>query len=213
MPGPAIFLDDGGVMNDNRLRGAQWYRMVAEFFVQRLGGAPEDWAEANARVMTRMLDAVAWQARLDASPDYASFDRRYHVDWLRWMCDLVGVPAPSDEECIALARDAYRSITPRVRAAFPGAVTAIRALHRRGYTLHTASGESSEDLDCYLRGMGVRGASVACTGRTSSMPSSPARDTTGASSPMPASHRMMRWWSTTTPTRPAGPPGRAHGRC
>jgi HAD superfamily hydrolase (TIGR01509 family) len=152
-----IFLDDGGVMNDNRLRGAQWYKMVAEFFVPKLGGTPEDWAAANARVMTRMLDADAWRARLDASSDYASFDRRYHVDWLRWMCDLVGVPAPADDECIALARDAYGSITPRVRAAFPGAVTAIRTLHRHGYVLHTASGESSEDLDGYLRGMGVRG--------------------------------------------------------
>ena len=33
---------------------------------------------------------------------------------------------------------------------------AIRTLHARGYTLHTASGESSTDLEGYLGGMGVR---------------------------------------------------------
>ena len=32
MTHPVLFLDDGGVMNDNRLRGEQWRRMVAEFF-------------------------------------------------------------------------------------------------------------------------------------------------------------------------------------
>ncbi len=156
MPRLVIFLDDGGVMNDNRLRGTQWQRMVAEFFVPRLGGTPEAWAAANYQVITRMLDAELWQARLSASPNYASFDRQYQIDWLRWMCELVGVEAPPDEECVALGHAATRFITPRVRAAFPGVVDAIRSLHQQGYVLHTASGESSEDLDGYLQGMGVR---------------------------------------------------------
>jgi HAD superfamily hydrolase (TIGR01509 family) len=37
----------------------------------------------------------------------------------------------------------------------------IRILHRRGYSLHTASGEPSLDLEGYLHAMGVRG----CFGR------------------------------------------------
>ena len=32
----------------------------------------------------------------------------------------------------------------------------VRTLHRQGYTLHTASGESSLDLAGYLQAMGVR---------------------------------------------------------
>jgi HAD superfamily hydrolase (TIGR01509 family) len=35
-------------------------------------------------------------------------------------------------------------------------VVAIQTLRQQGYVLHTASGESSEDLDGYLQGMGVR---------------------------------------------------------
>lgn len=70
------------------------------------------------------------------------------------MCELVGVPAPPEEEGLALARRATAWITRRTRAAFPGAAAAIRALHARGYRLHTASGESSADLAGYLDGLG-----------------------------------------------------------
>jgi HAD superfamily hydrolase (TIGR01509 family) len=156
MPRLVIFLDDGGVMNDPRVRRVQWPRMVAEFFVPKLGGTPEAWTAANNQVITRILDADPWQARLRAALDYVSFDRHYQIDWVRWMCELVGVAAPTDEDCVALGHAAYSAITPRVRAAFPGVVAAIRALRQQGYVLHTASGESSKDLDGYLQGMGVR---------------------------------------------------------
>jgi len=35
---PIIFLDDGGVMNDNNARALQWQRLVGEYFVPLLGG-------------------------------------------------------------------------------------------------------------------------------------------------------------------------------
>ena len=50
MPIEHIFLDDGDVMNDNRLRGPQWQRLVGEFFTPRLGGEPSAWAAANASI-------------------------------------------------------------------------------------------------------------------------------------------------------------------
>lgn len=156
MPGSVIFLDDGGVMNDNHRRGPQWQRLVGEFFPPVLGGTPAAWREANRRVITELLTPEDWESRLQAATDYAAFDRAYHLDWLRGMCALVGVPAPPEEECLELARRANASIPRQVRADFPGAVDAIRRLHARGHALHTASGESSSDLDGYLTGMGVR---------------------------------------------------------
>jgi phosphoglycolate phosphatase-like HAD superfamily hydrolase len=73
------------------------------------------------------------------------------------MCDLVGVAPPSDRAVRGhLARDCDAYVTRRVRAAFPGAVGAIRRLHAAGYTLRTASGEPSWELDGYLTGMRVR---------------------------------------------------------
>lgn len=156
MSHPVIFLDDGGVMNDNTLRGTQWQRMVAEFFLPILGGTFEAWSEANRLVMTGMLEPDAWSRRIQAAHDYTDFDRMYQVDWLRGMCELVGVPMPPEEEGLELAHKAEASIIPRVRSAFPGAREAIRTLYERGYMLHTASGESSAMLAYYLEGMGVR---------------------------------------------------------
>jgi phosphoglycolate phosphatase-like HAD superfamily hydrolase len=152
-----VFLDDGGVMNDNHVRGPQWQRLVGEFFAPILGGRPEAWGEANQVVATRLFaDLDAWSARLRAASDYLSFDRALQLEWLGGMCELMGIPAPTEEESLDLARRANAFVTRRVRAAFPGAVDAIRTLCAQGYTLHTASGESSADLAGYLEGMGVR---------------------------------------------------------
>ncbi len=153
---PVLLLDDGGVMNDNRLRRAQWQQRVGEFFVPLLGGTLAAWAEANRIVVTHLFEPANWQARVRSAPDYASFEHAYWLDWLAGMCRLVGITPPPAEECVELAEQAEAYITRRVRTAFPGAVEAIRELYARGYTLHTASGESSATLQGYLEGMGVR---------------------------------------------------------
>jgi HAD superfamily hydrolase (TIGR01509 family) len=151
-----VFLDDGGVMNEPESRHAQWTRLVAEFFALRLGGSLEAWAKANRIVNGSLSSSAAWDERVRAAPDHASFYRAYHIDWLGGMCDLVGVPRPVDDVAASLAHTATRSICQSVRSAFPGAVEAIRALHARGYRLFTASGEPSWELEGYLEGMGVR---------------------------------------------------------
>lgn len=151
-----IFLDDGGVMNDNSKRASQWQHLVSEFLVPRLGGTGEAWVEANRIVADRLLNLESWNVRLQAAGDYARFDHDYQIDWLKGMCELVGVPAPSDEACFDLAHQATAYVTSRVHAAFPGVVEAIRCLHSQGYTLYTASGEASLDLAGYLEAMGVR---------------------------------------------------------
>jgi HAD superfamily hydrolase (TIGR01509 family) len=151
-----LVLDDGDVLNDNALRGRQWQQLVGEFFAPRLGGTPAAWAEANRLVSARLLESTAWQARLRSATDYASFDRAYQIDWLHGMCTLLALPAPPEEESVALANRTGAWVIGQVRAALPGAVEAIRTLHTRGYVLHTASGACSADLAGYLEGMGVR---------------------------------------------------------
>lgn len=159
---PSIFLDDGGVMNDNRLRGEQWPSLVGAFFTPRLGGTPTAWAQANRTVVTSIFKPENWRARvLQATSTYPDFERIYWLDWLNGMCALVGITPPGEEESIKLAQQAEAYITPRIRAAFPGAIETIRALHAQGYTLHTASSGSSATLHGSLEGMGVR----ACFGR------------------------------------------------
>jgi phosphoglycolate phosphatase-like HAD superfamily hydrolase len=151
-----LFLDDGGVMNDNAVRGPQWQQLVAEFFVPRLGGSPAAWVSANHTVASQ-LDITQIIAIWEGSGgSYAEFDRRYMRAWLGGMCELLGISSPDPEGVPELCHEAERFITARVRSDFPGAAGAVRWLHGQGYALHTASGEPSWHLHNYLTGMGVR---------------------------------------------------------
>jgi HAD superfamily hydrolase (TIGR01509 family) len=144
-------------MNDNTLRGQQWQRLLGEFYAPILGGTPERWGEANRIVSARLWgdgSSLPVSDQFDAA--YEEFDRAFQLAWLRDMCEEAGVPAPAEAVCLDLVRRADAYVTRRVQAAYPGAVDAIRALHEEGYHLHTASGESSTELDGYLTGMGVR---------------------------------------------------------
>ena len=150
---PVIFLDDGGVMNDNTRRGLQWQEHVADYLSPRLGGDHATWKEANIAVAEALWDrdgfAFAGGAYIGARDSYLG-------DWLDGMCRRVGVDAPEGPAGVAMARETTTYVTRRVRASFPGVIESIRHLSAHGYRLFTASGEHSEELDGYLEGMGVR---------------------------------------------------------
>ena len=151
----AICIDDGGVLNDNKLRGPQWQRLVAEYLAPRLGGDRAAWGEANKIVAERQFTTFA--ERFSLHPDYSALWYEEELEWLRDMCQMVGVATPDgDEACWRLARATSAWVTRRVRSAIPGAVEALHALHDAGYTLHTASGSNSHDLEGILIGAGVR---------------------------------------------------------
>jgi HAD superfamily hydrolase (TIGR01509 family) len=150
-----LFIDDGGVMNDNALREPQWRQLVGEFFSPRLGGDPSAWSEANRRTLQRQV--AEFLPVLPSVPDYAAWRRNFDLFWIRHMCQLVGVESPADEAaCLMLIDESNAWIIPRVRSAIPGAIDAIHRLHEQGYTLHTASGENWIELHGYLVGMEVR---------------------------------------------------------
>ena len=152
-----IFLDDGGVMNENHIRGQQWQRLVGEFFVPILGGTPEAWGEANRIVAPRLWERFRRSEYANTEADYGAWLHGDRLAWLREMCERVAVSPPEpDDDVLDLVCRAEAYVTRCVRAAFPGVTEAIRTLAGYGYTLHTASGETSNELDGYLEGMGVR---------------------------------------------------------
>jgi HAD superfamily hydrolase (TIGR01509 family) len=149
-----IFLDDGGVITDPDRRAAAWRRLAGGVLASLLGGSAEAWGEAHHVVTTRLF--ALDQARKLAAPDFASFYRAYEVEWIAGMCSLVDLSIPPEAACVTLAQRATAAITSSMRAELPGALDAIRALHRAGYTLHTASGSASDQVAGCLEGMGVR---------------------------------------------------------
>jgi phosphoglycolate phosphatase-like HAD superfamily hydrolase len=149
---PVLFIDDGGVLSDNARRAEQWPRLVGEFMSMRIGGDAAAWAASNRE---SHLTACAMAEHLTG--DFATWQLAYARAWFSEMGASVGIdPASDDETLLALYQDAHRYITPRVDAAIPGAPDAVRALHAAGYTLHTASGETSTELHGYTTALGIR---------------------------------------------------------
>ena len=151
-----VFIDDGGVLNNNRLRGPQWARLCGEFLAPRLGGTPEAWSAANPVVF-----GLLWSGDFGpgGSTKFASFrewSAAYYEAWLTGMCQAVGVQLPPPHRTNRIARDADDYITRRVVAAFPGATDAVRKLRDHGLTLHLGSGGDSRGLANYMEGMGIR---------------------------------------------------------
>jgi FMN phosphatase YigB (HAD superfamily) len=147
-----VFLDDGGVLNDNERRAPEWRRLLGEFLPPLLGGTAEAWGEANRLVMEGIgRDWRRLQERgEEVGPDWwPAQDRR----WLAGMCDQVGVPVPADVDGTVHASERY--VMDRIDCAYDDAAPAMRALHATGITLHLASGSQSYELESYMRRMGV----------------------------------------------------------
>ena len=148
-----VFIDDGGVLNDNERRAPEWRRLLGEYLPPRLGGTPQAWAEANRPVIARAWTRYLERIRSGSMRGIEAWSRADRAQWLVEMCDLVGVATPPDPETFALATGAW--VSERVRADIPGAIQVVHRLADRGLTLHTASGGLSWELAPYLRGMGV----------------------------------------------------------
>ena len=143
-----IFLDDGGVLNDNERRGAEWRRLIGEYLSPRLGGEPRQWAEAN-----RVVFAEQWK-RFESWSGLQLLDEQFvdffgSVDessrWLREMCEHVGVSTPDD--CLEISSATYLYVRERVRSGYAHAAPALRALFGAGSTPGTTSGHTYEMRD------------------------------------------------------------------
>ncbi len=150
-----IFLDDGGVMNDNQIRGGQWQELVAQFFIPRFGGMKAEWKSANRYALIRFMEKYERIMHKTPLLDFNPFLETMMDRWLTDMCKKVKINPPPHSERFQLVQEAEKWITPRVKSAYPGIIEIIKTLKRRGYTLCTASGEASWTLKGYLSGMGI----------------------------------------------------------
>lgn len=149
-----LFIDDGGVLNDNRRRGPEWLRLIGEFMPSRLGGTSKEWIAANREVFHPLWSEL--QQRLSCCRSYLEFRREYDIEWLGRMCDYVDVDAPSDDLAIALSREAAIYVARHATADIEGAAHAVKTIRDSGYLVHTASGTPSWELDAILSKMGIR---------------------------------------------------------
>jgi len=152
-PRRSLLLDYRGVISDGERLPAEWRRLLSDFLTPRFGRSPDLWAEANRHALARSL---ARAQAIDALPQYEERFRADRIEWLRDMLLFAGLQPPAKVDLDAVALEAISYVVPRTRATVPGAAVAVRALSDRGYVLFTTSGDHSEHLDGYLRGLGVR---------------------------------------------------------
>lgn len=150
----AVFLDDGGVLNNNELRAPQWQELTAQYFAPRYGGDHNAWKQANRISFEKVMKS--WQkAKKEPEIDFNGFWQKESEQWVTTMFHHVGVAPPPSHELYSVAIKAEEWITPRVHAEFPGAIQTVHHLKERGYLLYTASGGTSWQLRGYLKGMGI----------------------------------------------------------
>ena len=152
----ALFLDDGGVLNDNRLRGPEWRRLVGEFMPARMGGTAQQWARANSKVFPRVWADL--QERLPGFSSHQEFQRTYATNWMRAMCAEAGVTPPADASAVMMYRELSIYVAERASSAMADARDAVLSLHQAGYALYTASGTTSWELQGITARMGIGGA-------------------------------------------------------
>ena len=73
-----IFFDDGGVINDNLIRGRQWQKLVGEYFTQRYGDDPVAWGKANFEVVDSIMKYIEDEAAENGILSYERF-RLYEI--------------------------------------------------------------------------------------------------------------------------------------
>ncbi|KAF8976707.1 hypothetical protein BGZ46_008044 [Entomortierella lignicola] len=75
----AIFLDSGGVINDNSQRAPQWVRYLGEFFPATvLGGNSQIWGQANIQIVKPFFSR--WQSLMEQAIETASKAQTKAID-------------------------------------------------------------------------------------------------------------------------------------
>jgi phosphoglycolate phosphatase-like HAD superfamily hydrolase len=152
---PSIFIDDGGVMNDNSMRHEQWMDLVAEYLLPRYGGESHTWREANHQAIEILIKELDQRIKESQNLDFQKHQSLLDRIWINQMFDSVGVNRPPKHEYYRICREIENWVTPQVDSAIDGIIPVIRKLKSVGYPLYTASGETSWTLYGYLSGMGI----------------------------------------------------------
>ncbi|MFW9992447.1 MAG: HAD family hydrolase [Candidatus Odinarchaeota archaeon] len=155
MPNIAIFFDDGGVMSNNTVKGEQWKELVPKYFVPRYGGNPATWSLGNYECVQLVIEKVDELIKSRQDISYEEFQALEDRIMIEHLFTRVGITPPPEKRYETIRRSLEKWVAPQINSEVPGIVQAIEILYERGFTLHTASGETSWLLEGYLTGMGV----------------------------------------------------------
>jgi len=152
-----VFFDDGDVLNNNKIRGKQWQKLIGEFLAPLFGGNPEEWGLANAKIIKDFINkGIPTLMYEHKEKNHGQFMEWFREKWINDMFDYVGIDRPDHGDYKQIYYETAKFVDLRVRSAFPGVIGTIKTLYNDGFHLYTASGTESIELNYYLEGMGIR---------------------------------------------------------
>ena len=128
----ALFFDDGGVMNDNQIRGIQFQKMIGDYFSPMYGGEKHQWAEANFNFIEEIMREYIEIIEEERNVDYHNYHNGFITRWIEDMFDYVSANLPAKKEYKRIYKEAMDYITPNIRASFPGVIYSIKKLKKLG---------------------------------------------------------------------------------
>ena len=149
-----VFFDDGGVLNDNRIRGKQWKTLCGEYYSTRFGGDPEIWGEANHKLISSFF-GIFWRNGKEKFDDYQTFYTDFKKKMVLGMFKETGKIPPSNLNLVEVYNSATQYVIPKVCSAIPGVIDSIKELSSRDFILYTAAGAVIKEMKMYLEGMGI----------------------------------------------------------
>jgi len=149
----ALFFDDGGVLNDNKIRGKQWETLVGEYYYSRFGGEPEVWGEANHKIIPSFFDML--RDGKDIFGDYQTFYINFKKHMVLEMFKEAGKTLPKNINLVEVFNSTRAYVIPKVQSAIPGVIDSIKGLSSKDFILYTAAGAVSIEMKLYLEGMGI----------------------------------------------------------
>ncbi|MHA2288627.1 MAG: HAD hydrolase-like protein [Promethearchaeota archaeon] len=149
-----VFFDDGGVLNDNSVRGKQWEKFVGEYYSSRFGGELEVWGEANGKIISSFFDML--MVGKDKFGDYQTFYTNFKKHMVLEMFNEAGKILPKNTNPVEVFNSTREYVIPKVQSAIPGVIDSIKRLSSKDFILYTAAGAVSIEMKLYLEGMGVK---------------------------------------------------------
>ena len=151
-----LFFDDGGVLNDNQVRGKQWQKFIADYFQPRYGGERKNWAEANYYAIRFIIDFLDEIQKSKKEISYKEFKKLEDSLWTEKMFEFMGIKQKPKEQYNNIMEEVNNWIMPQVRSAYPGMIDLIKKIStNNNFICNTASNENSKTLNLYLLGMEI----------------------------------------------------------